>query len=218
MARARTSVEGKIERWLLIALRLSVAGAMAMSLVYREWGAFGYSVLALTLMFLPELIKSRTKINLPIEFSMVLVIFMYAAVFLGKVGHAYEHFWWWDGALHTSAGFILGYVAFLVLYVNVQAGNIKTTRWMLFLTIFCFALAFGALWEIFEFAVDHLLGGNLQRGSLSDTMKDLIVDSIGALIMARIGVSIICDRAQGPINRLTKKFISANPWIGKELR
>jgi signal transduction histidine kinase len=211
------SLDDRIQHWLLLCLRLSVAGALALSLVYQEWGALAYSVLALVLMFLPELISSRAKINLPIEFSVVLVVFMYAAVFLGKVGRAYEHFWWWDGALHTSAGFILGYVAFLVLYINVLDGKIQTTRLFFALTIFCYALAFGAVWEIFEFGMDNLLGGNLQRGSLHDTMWDLIVDSIGALVMSRIGIGIIYDKSEGFITRMTKKFIQANPELKRRI-
>lgn len=79
--------------------------------------------------------------------------------------------------------------------------------------IFCIALAFGALWEIFEFGVDQLLNGNLQRGSLRDTMWDLMVDAIGALIMARVGIGQVFDNRRGFISRWTKRFISDNPHL-----
>jgi hypothetical protein len=58
---------------------------------------------------------------------------------------------------------------------------------------FSFALAIGALWEVYEFSFDGLLGLNMQkfafadgtlmqgRDALADTMKDLIVDALGAL-------------------------------------
>jgi len=216
MTSAKVSLDDRIQLWLMTLLRISVVIGGCAALYLREWGPFAYSVLALILMYLPALIKARTRVNLPVEFDVVLVLFMYAAVFLGKVGHAYEHFWWWDAALHTSAGFLLGYVAFLALYINVQQGKIKSTRLVFGLLIFCIALAFGAMWEIFEFGLDGLLGGNLQRGSLHDTMWDLIVDSVGALIMARIGVSIIFDKPRGLIGRLTDNFVRANPGFIKE--
>ena len=59
---------------------------------------------------------------------------------------------------------------------------------------FCFAVSIGAVWEIYEFSFDGLLGLNMQkflladgtplvgRAALTDTMKDIIVDTIGALI------------------------------------
>lgn len=203
--------EDKFQRYLLLALKASVIGAAGLSLYYSEWGAFLYSLLALLLMFLPELIRSRAKIQLPIEYDVVLVIFMYASVFLGKVGQAYERFWWWDGALHTSAGFILAFIGFLIFYIKIRQGKLQASRLLVGLMIFSLSLAFGAIWEIFEFVVDTTLNGNLQRGSLRDTMWDLIVDSIGALAMAWIGVRQIYGAKNGMVARWTRNFINANP-------
>jgi uncharacterized membrane protein YjdF len=57
---------------------------------------------------------------------------------------------------------------------------------------FCFALSAGAIWEIYEFTFDGLLGLNMQkfllengealvgRAAVVDTMKDLITDAISA--------------------------------------
>lgn len=215
MFKTNMSFNDRIQRSLLLTLRISVAGAAGLSLYYGEWGAFGYSILALVLMYLPQLIESKAKLDLPIEFDVVLVIFMYLAVFLGKVGHAYEHFWWWDGALHTSAGFILGFIGFLILYIKIKQKKLEANRLLVGLFIFSLALAFGALWEIFEYGVDNILGGNLQRGSLRDTMWDLIVDGIGALAMAKIGIGQIFDGKKGFIASWTKKFIKANPTLEK---
>jgi hypothetical protein len=211
----RKDLDDRLQWYLLLFLRLSVVGGIALAAYYHEWGAFLFSLLALVFMFLPELIKSRAKVRLPIEFDLVLVGFMYASVFLGKAGAAYERFWWWDAALHTSAGFILAYIAFLVLYIKVLQKKIEATRLLFLLIIFCFAVALGAVWEIYEFTYDNLFNGFAQRGSLSDTMWDLIVDSIGALIMARIGVGIIFDKPRGFIARWTQNFVKANPGIGK---
>ncbi|HTE21450.1 MAG TPA: hypothetical protein VK674_00225 [Candidatus Limnocylindria bacterium] len=208
------SLDDRLQWYLLLFLRVSVIGGMGLSAYYHEWGAFLYSVLALALMFLPELIKSRARLRLPIEFDVVLVIFMYASVFLGKAGAAYERFWWWDGALHTGAGFILAYIGFLVLYIKVGQKQLQASRLLIGLMIFSVALAFGALWEIYEFGYDILFNGNAQRGSLHDTMWDLIVDGIGALVMARIGIGIIFDKPRGFIARLTKSFVKANPHLG----
>ena len=64
---------------------------------------------------------------------------------------------------------------------------------------FCFAVTCGTVWEIYEFAADHLLGTNMQKfitanGSvligheaIVDTMEDIIVDTLGALVVTTIG-------------------------------
>ena len=64
---------------------------------------------------------------------------------------------------------------------------------------FCFAVTLGVFWEIYEFTFDGILRLNMQkfmlengtqligRAALLDTMKDLIVDCLGALIMSFVG-------------------------------
>ena len=63
----------------------------------------------------------------------------------------------------------------------------------------CFAVTVGVLWEIYEFSFDGLLGLNMQkfrledgtqligRAALQDTMKDLIVDVVGAATVVAWG-------------------------------
>ncbi len=209
-----TKLYGRIQHILVILLRLSVAVAGGLAIYFRDWGALTYCLLTLLLMFLPELIESRAKINLPIEFDLTLVVFMFTAVFVGKVGFAYERFWWWDAVLHTGAGFILGYIGFLVLYVKIQQKKIQASRLLVGLIIFSLGLSFGTLWEIFEFTVDSFFAQiDLQRHSLRDTMWDLIIDGIGALIMAKIGVHQIFDEPKGFIANWTQKFLRDNPHL-----
>ena len=62
-----------------------------------------------------------------------------------------------------------------------------------------FAVFLGVVWEFYEFTADGILHTNMQkfalesgeplvgRAALMDTMKDLIVDTVGALVMAIVG-------------------------------
>ena len=64
---------------------------------------------------------------------------------------------------------------------------------------FCFAVTLGVFWEVYEFTFDGILGINMQkfmledgtqligRAALFDTMKDLIVDMVGAFIVSLSG-------------------------------
>jgi uncharacterized membrane protein YjdF len=81
---------------------------------------------------------------------------------------------------------------------------------------FCFALAVGALWEIFEFAMDGLLGMNMQKpflgdpSGLADTMWDLIVDALGAMAIALSGSLYMKRSRASPIERWTRQFVAGN--------
>jgi hypothetical protein len=81
------------------------------------------------------------------------------------------------------------------------------------LIIFSFALAFGALWEIFEYSIDSIFGTNMQRSGLQDTMWDLIVDGLGALFMAYLGMRYVQKPSEGLIARWLKRFTDANPGL-----
>ncbi len=77
--------------------------------------------------------------------------------------------------------------------------NVKLSPFFIALFSFCFALSVGALWEIYEFAVDEFFGMNMQKfmtsggivleghQALADTMKDIIIDALGAFISSVIG-------------------------------
>ena len=60
---------------------------------------------------------------------------------------------------------------------------------------FCFAVTMGVFWEFFEYGADRILGTNMQKfrfpelgqDGLIDTMSDLFVDALGALITSIIG-------------------------------
>lgn len=207
------SSEERAQHYIMLLLKISVVVALVLTLAIGAWELFFLSILALVLMFLPEIIENSVKISLPIEFDLVLMLFIYAAIFLGGVVDAYDRIWWWDAVLHTGSGFILGFAGFLMLYVKLLQKKIQASPMLVGLIIFSFGLAFGAVWEIFEFAVDGIFGTNMQKNGLRDTMWDLIVDSIGALAMAIIGSRFVENPRQGVIARWIRRFVEANPGL-----
>jgi uncharacterized membrane protein YjdF len=83
---------------------------------------------------------------------------------------------------------LLGFLAVLIM-MRVST-CLRFERWEIFFFIVIFTLAFGAIWEIWEFIMDTLAGAYLtkplQQGN-TDTMLDLITDLCGGLIIALIG-------------------------------
>jgi uncharacterized membrane protein YjdF len=83
---------------------------------------------------------------------------------------------------------------------------------------FLFAVGIGALWEIFEFSMDSFFAMNMQKemlgdpSGLTDTMWDLIVDTLGALIITVLGFSYIkTARNTSFLEHWIDSFIKSNP-------
>lgn len=123
----------------------------------------------------------------------IFVIFAFLASFLGSVEGLYGSVWWYDLAMHTAFGY-LG--CFVGLFFACKLADIRRLR-PFFIVLFCFAvsLMFGALWEIFEFTGDQLLGNAAQGAHIPDgnggwfidvrdTMEDIICNTAGALAFA----------------------------------
>ncbi len=104
----------------------------------------------------------------------------------------------------------IGFVGFLVLFIMYRKDRIRGNPFVIAVFSLCFALAIGALWEIFEYSMDQTLGLNMQRSGLADTMEDLIVDSIGALITSTIGYLYLRGKKITLVQRLVNKFIEKN--------
>ncbi len=171
-------------------------------------------LLALALTFIPEFIRARYRLLLPLEFDVIIAVFIFASVFLGEIGHAYQRFWWWDNMLHTMSGIILAMAALLIMYTLRYRGRLVVSPLTAAVFIWSFGLAFGALWEMFEFTADSHLGTNMIKNGLSDTMWDLIADAVGSLAVAWASYIIIRnDDRHGLVGSELTKFLKANPQL-----
>lgn len=203
-------VDDRIQEGVIWVLRASILVAIIFSASVGNWETAFISVLALVLTGLPLAIERRYRLNLPVEYDLVLVVFIYAGMFLGEVGNAYERFWWWDIVLHISSGVVLGFTGFLILYNLYHRQKLRLAPGLMSLFAFSFALAAGAVWEIFEFAADNLFGLNMQKSGLRDTMTDLIIDALGALVIARLAYVHVKYGSSGLVSRLIKGFLRNN--------
>lgn len=180
---------------------ISLVIAFPITVWEQNWMNLFLIVLTFLLIFGSWWLQDVYKFHLPGELQLILIIFIYAGVFLGGVHDFYYRFWWFDSLLHAISGLGLGFVGFLIPYSLYKTGKIKTDPFFIVLFGFCFALSLGALWEIFEFLMDHFLGTNMQKArdlelvygyfdtrlGVIDTMYDLILDAGGALIASVAG-------------------------------
>lgn len=226
----------KYMRWTFVALSLAatIYNFIAVA-VYKSddysWEMLFTSILTVVLFMLPTMMAKRAKISIPAPFQIVTLLFIFASMYLGEIHDFYNRYKWWDTLLHGSSAVILGYTGFLLIYAlnKDKKMHVRLSPFFMALFSFCFALAVGALWEIFEFAVDEIFGANMQKaknlelmyGSFDtrlgvlDTMLDLIVDTIGALAVSIAGYFHAKKKQEddSALWKLHQQFIEENPEL-----
>jgi len=188
-------------------------------IVEKQWLSAAMVFLIIAIVISPEILMKRFAVTIPTEFQILAIIFVFAALFLGEVRSFYTRFWWWDIVLHTSSGLLLGIVGFLLVYVLNEHKRIDFHMHPRFVALFAFvfAVAVGALWEIFEFGMDRIFGTNMQKpmlgdpSGLTDTMWDLIVDTLGAIAISTFGWWYMKQGQRSFIEDWIQKFIDKNP-------
>lgn len=198
----------------LIRLALTVSAVIA--LLTLQWTLFFVSVAVLLLTFGALFVERRYGIQIPLEIEVFTTLFIYAALYLGTLAGFYDRFWWWDVMLHFSSALVFGLVGFSILYVLYYQQKLATNPFIIAMFAFSFALAIGALWEVFEFGMDQLFGFNMQPSAI-DTMEDLIVDGVGALITSTIGYFYIKQRETSILHRIIRKFFRENPQFADKI-
>lgn len=211
-----------IHRRLTLFLQAILVAGLVAAIWERQWltALTTAGVIATTLF--PLILGRRWRVFVPPEFEVLAVVFLFASLFLGEVRGYYLRFWWWDIALHTASGFLLGILGFLLVHVLNETDDLDVHMRPRFVALFAFmfAVGLGALWEIFEFSMDQFFGMDMQKemlgdpSGLTDTMWDLIVDTVGAAVISILGFGYL--RTQGNQSFLEQwidRFIEANPKL-----
>lgn len=201
-----------------VVLQLAIVGVLVGSLVEKQWLVAFTAAAVLALTFLPAAIERQLDVQLPVEFTFINTLFLYAAFGLGEVRQFYARYWWWDLLLHSVSAMVMGLIGFLLVYVFYSTHRIRMAPGYVALFSFGFAVTLGTLWEIFEFLMDWSFGFNMQKSGLVDTMTDLMVDAAGGLIAAWIGYHYVKDGDSRVADRLVRRFLAKNPGLFKRSR
>ena len=163
------------------------------------------AVVSLAITYIPDFIKDKDMLMMPIGLQVIFTLFTFCAMFLGEMLDFYERFSWWDTMLHFTSGIMFSVIGF-ILFVSLNRDNgVRRQTNPIIIVMFAvfFSIACGAIWEIFEFAGDSLLGMNMQKWQTSatalqwaesqnvsnisnpgliNTMKDIISDTLGSFL------------------------------------
>ncbi|MFI3252376.1 MAG: hypothetical protein R3Y21_04145 [Mycoplasmatota bacterium] len=151
--------------------------------------------------FIPRILKKKIKLAVPDPILVIFLVFCICHFLLGEAGHFYLYVPHWDTMLHLIGGAVTAILGFCLigLFNDIQKIDVKLSPFFLALFAICFTITVGVVWEIFEFASDVITGSNMQRymdsvtgevfvgiAALKDTMKDLILESISAVVVGMI--------------------------------
>lgn len=212
----------RIKHWIVTIVLLLMATDFGYVVSEGRWLSAFLILMITLLIMLVTVFSSRLGVQIPAEFQMVALVFVFSALFLGEVRDYYNRIWWWDIALHTTSGLLGGIFGFLLVYVLNESRRIALSMTPHFVAAFAFlfAVAIGALWEIFEFAMDSFFGTQMQKpmfgdaSGLTDTMWDMIVNTVGALLISWLGWWYMKQERQSFIDIWIQKFIDRNPhWF-----
>ena len=176
-------------------------------------------VLGLVAIHIPSFLAHRLKFELPAFLYTMYIVFLYCAVFLGEVRSFSYRIPYWDDFLHSFSSMMTGFFAFMVVTIlnRDESLVLRLSPFFVALFAFTFSVAIGAIWEVYEFSLDGLLGLNMQKfiaadgvekighAALTDTMKDVIVDILGALLSSVIGYISLRRSNRWLIPSLTEK-------------
>lgn len=158
-------------------------------------------VFGVVAMLLPGFLKRNIKLSIPSAMVIAYAAFIFCAIYLAEVRSFYNTVPHWDTILHTFSGAAIGALGFSIVSILNDSETTVFTLSPFFVALFafCFALALGVIWEFYEYTIDGIFDFNMQtyalesgepligRAALIDTMKDLIVDAVGALVISIAG-------------------------------
>lgn len=158
--------------------------------------AFVNSFMAFVITFVPSLMRKRYDVTLDIGLSLWITsaVFFHALGSVNLTGqNLYSMISWWDHFTHALSASVVAAAGYIALRsVDEYSDEIYVPDKLVFVFILIFVLAFGVIWELIEFGLtlfSEFTGGEtiLTQHGLGDTMKDLLFNTGGAVIVALFG-------------------------------
>ncbi len=188
------------KRTLTRVLQVLLLGIVGYGLVVGAPKTITNGTIALAITFLPAIARRNYRVTL----DPGLTLWLTGAVFLHTLGSAglYLQVEWWDHLTHVLSASVVAAVGYVtVRTIDLYYETITLPRRLIAVYIVAFVLAFGVLWELFEYGLDQLAARTqltmpLSQYGLADTAVDLTFNTIGAIIVAIWGQAYLNSFAE----------------------
>jgi uncharacterized membrane protein YjdF len=163
----------------------------------------------------------------PIEIEILLFIMVFLQFVVGETRDLYTSIPYYDKIVHYMLPMFLGILGFLIFYTMYITGKLKTSKKVMMFIVIFITIGIGGTWEIIEYTSDlflvgkvssiHHAQGNQQQDPLTDTMTDLIFDSLGAIFGSFLGLFVM-RKNYGKNGRLTTLIDEVNQVFDKSAK
>ena len=173
--------EHKSSALVYFSLRLLVIITMILQLFNGNYTNVFLCILTLLLLIIPSLAQMTFRIELPAALEIIILVFIFSAEILGEINEYYLLFPHWDTILHTLNGFLAAAIGFSLVDLLNRDKRVGMNLSPLFVAIvsFSFSMTIGVLWEFFEFAMDQLLGFDMQKDTVLHTIRSVLLHPEG---------------------------------------
>lgn len=186
------------------AVRIALAALAVWYLFRKAWKPMGSLMLVLALTFLPALLEFWVGIRLDTLGICLYLAILIMTLHLGSTLKFYDKFVWWDRIIHLVSGVLLVNVGVAIT----QRVQITPTFGVVLFAV-SFSLAGHCVWELLEYATDcfsrsdnqrwqkrnidrnHKPEAAIQPAGLVDTMNDLLMGLIGAVVSSIVWFLIL---------------------------
>lgn len=198
--RRQASASPRMRRRLARVLQGALLALLGYGIVTGQPKTITNAAVALGITALPAVLEH----NFDIPLDPWLALWITTAVLLHTLGSSglYASVPWWDHLTHaTSASLVAGVGYTVVRAIDLHSDAVHVPRRFAFAYILVVVLAFGVLWELFEFVLDNVAAATgltmpVAQEGLDDTVRDLLFNSVGALLVASFGHAYLTGLAE----------------------
>lgn len=224
----------------------TIIGSMILNISHgtlsKMFTDIGLCAVAIALYNAPLILRMRFKLHIPTFLQIAVTVFAITHFVFGEIFRFYDHSLVFDKILHTISGVIFGICGFSLIngMNNREKPLFKLSPFFVAVFSFCFALAIGYIWELFEFSMDSIFATNMQRwqdgfstvaaggeeqlvaaygqgNGLIDTMGDMIVNLVGAALISALGYVWLKKKSKKMDSILIKTIVCPQKALSKEL-
>lgn len=176
------------------------------------------ATLAFLITFIPTILDKIFKIKVPASAEILYIMFIYGLLIFGELRGFYHGSLLWSFIMTFTASLALGFTSISIIHVLHKTSRISASSSLAAILIFAFTLSLATLWEIFEFTLDTIIHSGLQV-DLFDTMQDLSINMLGALLVSIAGYSAIKKGSAILTSTFLTSFIERNSkFLGPKLK
>lgn len=185
------------ERLVTRSMQLFLASLLVYSLVTLKLGVAANTGLALGVTILPALLRREYGYTMDAELVLLITISVFLHV-LGSLG-LYIQFSWYDEVTHTVSAILIAGIGYATLRAfELHSAEIDIPPKFRPIFILVFVLAFGVIWEVFEFAAIWLsqvlgVGSPVRVFGIDDIVTDMVFNTVGAILVAIWGTEHFDD-------------------------